>query len=178
MTRRSSGLASLVLAAAALCVLPAALNFCSARVGVRREAVRHIARAGEAGADAGITSLMTAANSGDAAEIRKLAEGGAEPNELDAYGWSALRYAVRSGHMDAATALIELGADVDLASKSGRTPLMSAAGNGLSDMVEMLLKAGADHQATNSAGETAFRISMRGGVLGCAECRKLLTIAD
>jgi ankyrin repeat protein len=178
MVRRSNTLASLVLAAALLGVLPAALNFCSARVGGLREVTRHIARAGAEPADSGISALMTAANAGDAAEIRKLVDSGAEPNQQDAYGWTALRYAVRSGHMDAATALIENGADVDLASKSGRTPLMSAAGNGLSDMLEMLLKAGADHKAKNSAGETAFRISMRGGKLGCAECRKLLTISD
>eukprot|EP00443_Scrippsiella_acuminata_P092420 CAMPEP_0115418384 /NCGR_PEP_ID=MMETSP0271-20121206/24635_1 /TAXON_ID=71861 /ORGANISM="Scrippsiella trochoidea, Strain CCMP3099" /LENGTH=318 /DNA_ID=CAMNT_0002842847 /DNA_START=17 /DNA_END=973 /DNA_ORIENTATION=- len=123
-------------------------------------------------------ALIMAASEGDAAKAKKIVESGANPNEQDAYGWTALRYAVRSGHMDATLALIELGADVNLASKSGRcTPLMSAAGNGLPDMVKMLLKAGADHKAINNAGETAFRISMRGGVLGCAECRVLLTIS-
>jgi len=122
-------------------------------------------------------ALLVAVNKGEAADVRKLLEAGANPDEQDGYGWTPLRYAVRGGHMDAALALIESGADVDLASNTGRTPLMSAAGNGLSDMVEMLLKAGADHKAVNKAGETAFRISMRGGVLGCAECRVLLTIS-
>jgi len=44
-------------------------------------------------------------------------------------------------------------------------------------MVEMLLKAGADTKLTNKAGETAFRISLRGGVVGCAKCRQLLAEA-
>merc|ERR1719188_1818194 len=98
-------------------------------------------------------------------------------NEQDDFGWTALRFAVRAGHEAAATALIESGADVNLASSSGRTPLMSAAGNGYSSVVEMLLKAGADTTAVNKAGETAFRITLRGGVLGCARCRELLTEA-
>jgi len=123
------------------------------------------------------TPLMKAAFDGSVAEVKKLAGAGAELNAQDEYGWTALRFAARAGKVEAAGALIELGADVNLASKSGTTPLMSAAGSGYSEMIEFLLKAGADTTAVNNAGETAFRISMRGGVTGCAKCRQLLSEA-
>eukprot|EP00443_Scrippsiella_acuminata_P018103 CAMPEP_0115221822 /NCGR_PEP_ID=MMETSP0270-20121206/28170_1 /TAXON_ID=71861 /ORGANISM="Scrippsiella trochoidea, Strain CCMP3099" /LENGTH=231 /DNA_ID=CAMNT_0002635939 /DNA_START=50 /DNA_END=743 /DNA_ORIENTATION=- len=181
--RHGRGLAVLVLMAVALYSLPATLSWCSPAGSlarpVGRDATRHIVRATPVSVgDADTTPLMLAAYKGDTEEVRGYAEGGAaDLDAQDAYGWTALRYAVRAGHADAAMALIESGANIDLASNSGRTPLMSAAGNGLPEMVEMLIKAGADTKVENKAGETAFRISMRGGVLGCAECRKLLAEA-
>mmetsp|Transcript_59205 Transcript_59205/g.167937 ORF Transcript_59205/g.167937 Transcript_59205/m.167937 type:complete len:186 (-) Transcript_59205:209-766(-) len=133
--------------------------------------------AGDAAASS-TNPLMFAAHEGKADEVRALvAKDGSNLNAQDEYGWTALRYAVRSNHLEVATALIEAGADPNLASASGRTPLMSAAGNGLSSMLTLLLKCGADPDAVAKNGETAFRISMRGGVTGCAECRKMLETA-
>mmetsp|Transcript_35990 Transcript_35990/g.62000 ORF Transcript_35990/g.62000 Transcript_35990/m.62000 type:complete len:186 (-) Transcript_35990:171-728(-) len=140
---------------------------------------RTVLRANVGDASAGSTNpLMFAAHEGKVDEIKALvAKDGSNLNAQDQYGWTALRYAVRANHMEAATALIEAGADPNLASASGRTPLMSAAGNGHSSMLELLLKCGADPNAVANNGETAFRISMRGGATGCAECRKMLETA-
>mmetsp|Transcript_88045 Transcript_88045/g.284280 ORF Transcript_88045/g.284280 Transcript_88045/m.284280 type:complete len:184 (-) Transcript_88045:416-967(-) len=140
---------------------------------------RTVLRANVGDASAGSTNpLMFAAHEGKVDEIKALvAKDGSNLNAQDEYGWTALRYAARSNHLEVATALIEAGADPNLASASGRTPLMSAAGNGLSSMLTLLLKCGADPDAVAKNGETAFRISMRGGATGCAECRKMLETA-
>jgi len=138
---------------------------------------RYAADSGEAG-DGKTTPVMLAAHTGDAAAVRELAAQGADLDAQDAYGWTALRYAVRANHEDCASAIIELGAKADLASASGRTPLMSAAGNGLSHMIRLLIKSGADRTLTNKAGQTAYDISLRGGSTGCTACREMLAFKD
>lgn len=123
---------------------------------------------------AGETDLMLAAVADDVSKINALMKSGADIDAQDAYGWTALRYAVRQNHRDAAEALIELGANPNLASASGRTPLMSAAGNRLSGMIRLLLKSGADKAAKSGDGKTAYQISLRGGTAGCTACREML----
>mmetsp|Transcript_35581 Transcript_35581/g.48479 ORF Transcript_35581/g.48479 Transcript_35581/m.48479 type:complete len:194 (-) Transcript_35581:177-758(-) len=124
--------------------------------------------------DAGTTPLMLAAYKNDEAEARRLAAEGAELDSQDAYGWTALRYAVRSRQLKTAKVLIELGADVNLASSSGRTPLMSAAANGMADAVQLLLEGGADPSLKNDGGETALELASRGGNMGALACRDIL----
>ena len=51
-------------------------------------------------------SLLAAAKSGAAAEVRKLLKGGANPNEADADGTSALHWAVHRGAADTVRALL------------------------------------------------------------------------
>ena len=46
--------------------------------------------------DSGCTALMKAAYLGDTAKVRELAEDGADLDATDAYGWTAVRYAVRN----------------------------------------------------------------------------------
>jgi len=139
--------------------------------------IRYAADAGEVG-DGKTTPAMLAAYTGDAAAVRGLVAEGADLDAQDAYGWTALRYAVRANHEDCVSTIIELGANIDLASASGRTPLMSAAGNGLSHMIRLLIKSGADRTLKNTAGQTAYDISLRGGSTGCTACREMLAFED
>ncbi|CAE8588614.1 unnamed protein product [Polarella glacialis] len=127
--------------------------------------------------DGGTTPLMLASHNNDVSEIRGYVENGADINGQDAYGWTAVRYAVRSRNYEAVEALIEMGANLNLQSNTGRTPLMSAAANGCSNMVKLLLKSGANTKVKNTSGMTAYEISMRGGETGCSECRKMLEAA-
>eukprot|EP00929_Paragymnodinium_shiwhaense_P063737 TRINITY_DN31872_c0_g1_i1.p1 TRINITY_DN31872_c0_g1~~TRINITY_DN31872_c0_g1_i1.p1 ORF type:complete len:209 (+),score=32.12 TRINITY_DN31872_c0_g1_i1:79-627(+) len=112
----------------------------------------------------GVTQLMSKAHEGDATAVRQLIKSGHDVNAQDAYGWTALRYAVRNNHCNAALALLEGGADPNIASTSGRTPLMSAAGNDLLQMVELLINDGnADIMQHDDRGRTAYDIATRGG---------------
>jgi len=120
------------------------------------------------------TELMLVAHIGDSAKVREAAATGIAVDAQDAYGWTALRYAVRGNHVEASSALIVLGANMNLASESGRTPLMSAAGNGLTAMVKLLLEAGADATVKNKAGQNAYDISLRGGAAGCEKIREMI----
>lgn len=130
--------------------------------------------AGSAVGDGGTTPLMMAAHQNDADEVEGFVKNGANIDDKDSYGWTALRYAVRAGNKDAASTLLKLGAKVDEPSASGRTPLMSAAANGISEMVELLLANGADVNAKNEKGVTALDLAKRGGSTACGKCREML----
>ncbi len=60
------------------------------------------------------TGLHAAAHRGDAAQIQKLADGGADLNMRDAYGRTALHVATFAGHGEAIRALAQAGADLSL----------------------------------------------------------------
>eukprot|EP00434_Breviolum_minutum_P001472 symbB.v1.2.001300.t1/scaffold57.1/size370615/9 len=92
--------------------------------------------------DSGCTELMEAAYRGDTLKVKEAVEKGADVDAADAYGWTAVRYAVRNRQIESVKMLLELGADINKASKTGRTPLMSAAGNGLEEMCALLVEQG------------------------------------
>lgn len=75
-----------------------------------------------------------------------LLEAGAEINDVDDGGQTALHQAARGGDTEFVAALIEAGADVHRADNSGFTPLHIAAATS-SDIVARLIKAGADVNA-------------------------------
>ncbi|CAL1170589.1 unnamed protein product [Cladocopium goreaui] len=125
--------------------------------------------------DSGCTELMQAAYLGDTAKVKELVEKGADIDAEDAYGWTAVRYAVRNRQLDSVKALLDLGADVNRPSKTGRTPLMSAAGNGLEEMCALLVEQGdADIMAQDDGGKTAYDLAMRGGPFGSDKIRDLV----
>jgi ankyrin repeat protein len=82
------------------------------------------------------TPLARAAHRGDIVAIRALAAGGANPNEFDATGQTALHWAARGGHRlgphhcrgeaagrpEVIAALVDLGADLNLADRRGAIP--------------------------------------------------------
>ncbi|CAE7328800.1 unnamed protein product [Symbiodinium sp. CCMP2456] len=125
--------------------------------------------------DSGCSELMQAAYKGDTKKVKALVDGGADVNQQDAYGWTAVRYAVRNRQLKSTQTLLDLGADVNIASKTGRTPLMSAAGNGLEELCKLLVEQGdADIMAADEGGKTAYDLALRTGPLGSDLIRDLV----
>ncbi|MFD3534348.1 ankyrin repeat domain-containing protein [Streptomyces sp. NPDC058664] len=116
-----------------------------------------------AGADPGRASgedgdelpLCGAAVGGHTGVARALLAAGAHPDQEEAYGFTALAWALRLGHADTTRVLLEYGADPDRRGPDGILPLVAAARRGSTGCVRALL----DHGAT--AREAALREARR-----------------
>jgi uncharacterized protein len=108
--------------------------------------------------------LMLAAARADV--IDALLTAGADPNRGNAFGKTALMYAVQELDLEGVRRLIQAGADVDAATKvgdqcevsvqpGGRTALMYAAWQATPAIVQALLDAHADPGRADSEGKTA-----------------------
>ena len=76
---------------------------------------------------------------------------GADANEAQGDGMTALHWAAETGNQDLAEMLIYAGANLEAGTRIGRyTPLHIASGKGHSDIVRALVQAGANVQATTS----------------------------
>jgi ankyrin repeat protein len=94
----------------------------------------------------GDTALTFAARVGDAASAKLLVSGGANVNDADAWGMSALALAAYNNHSDVAEVLLEHGADPNLAS-SEVPPLHTAILHRNDKLVSALLVRGAEPNA-------------------------------
>jgi ankyrin repeat protein len=96
------------------------------------------------------TALTIAAERGDAAKVRKLIAAGANVNEKDEAGYTALMWAARKGNMEIARALVEARADLNVrdCASAGWTPLMHAIHKNQNDLAHLLIERGADVNAT------------------------------
>ena len=109
----------------------------------------------------GSTPLHLAATAGHEAMVGLLLERGAEVNQSNERGATALHRAVE--HAGAVALLIRAGADLNASDERGRTPLHWAARYTLNDSMRLLLAGGAAVGATDHAGETALhRAALRG----------------
>ena len=82
---------------------------------------------------------------------------GADLEEKDSEGSTALQQAVTWANLDAAQMLLENGADVNTKDDWGSTPLMNAVYNDSDiDIVQLLLDNGADPTLKDSEGKTAY----------------------
>ena len=99
----------------------------------------------ESGADpkavtkSGFTSLVFAAENGDAESVRKLLDAGLEANYALPNGTTVLQIAVLSKKGDAAAALLDRGANVNVSDRNGVTPLHVASQYGDLKLVRNLL---------------------------------------
>jgi ankyrin repeat protein len=95
------------------------------------------------------TPLTVAAERGDAAQVRKLIAAGADLNERDKMGYTALVWAARNGNTEVATALIEARADMNTrdCAANGWTPLIHAIHKNNNEMARLLIDRGADVNA-------------------------------
>jgi ankyrin repeat protein len=95
------------------------------------------------------TQLTVAAERGDAAQVRKLIAAGADLNERDQTGYTALVWAARNGSTDVAKVLIEARADMNArdCATNGWTPLIHAIHKNNNEMARLLIDRGADVNA-------------------------------
>ena len=97
-------------------------------------------------------SLWSAAKANDVSQLAQLLAAGAEIDERDARGYSALMLAAYSGNDAAFEYLLAHGADPNSVDAGGNSVLMGAAFKGHTRMVKQLLDAGADARHRNHAG--------------------------
>ncbi|MFJ5830357.1 ankyrin repeat domain-containing protein [Streptomyces sp. NPDC093089] len=125
------------------------------------------------GEDGGDLPLCGAACGGHTEVVRALLAAGAEPDQEEAYGFTALAWALRLGHADTARVLLEHGADPDRCGPDGLVPLVAAARRGSAGCVRALLEHGA------GAREAALREARRWiGVDMAAELRRGLVAGN
>ena len=77
--------------------------------------------------------------------LKELLKGGANKDEQDEEGRTALHFACGYGELDCAEVLLTEGASVDLVDNNKNTALHYAAGYGQSPAVELLLKQWVHH---------------------------------
>ena len=109
----------------------------------------------------GTPLLMLATLFSDAEAVELLLQDGADPNQADASGATALMWAVSD--IDKVRLLIDHGADINARSDGlDLTPLLIAAGYpGSNEALELLLDNGADIDATDRTGSNALAMAMR-----------------
>jgi ankyrin repeat protein len=101
------------------------------------------------------TGLVDAASRGDAAEVRRLLDDGADANERDASGRTAVTAAALGDHVEVARVLIAAGADVDLQDSDRNNPLLVTGETGSVAMLREVLKGSPNLGATNRYGGVA-----------------------
>ena len=123
-----------------------------------------------------IRALWDAAETGNLGAIRRVLDGGADPNALvpaqtpggEEYESTALVVAAGQGQLEAAALLLDRGASPSKADSKGFTPLMAAVGIGHAAVLGLLVERGADLIAT-TLGWTAFHYACCRNHPGCVE---------
>jgi ankyrin repeat protein len=123
-------------------------------------AIALLAGAGVALAD---SPLADAIESGDRETAMELLRDGADVNEQQPDGATALMWAVYNVDVDLARTLINEGAEADVQNKYGASALTEAVQLVHPEMVELLLAAGADADSANADGQTALMLAARTG---------------
>lgn len=101
--------------------------------------------------------LRRAARNGNIKKVERLIDQGADVNDLNKSGDTALMMAAEDGQGDVCELLIAKGVDVNAQNKSGETALMKAAYFGHRKVCELLIAKGADVNAQNyKTGDTAL----------------------
>jgi ankyrin repeat protein len=107
--------------------------------------------------------LVDAIRARDVAKATAQIDAGADANDADPDGTTALHWAAHHDALALATRLLEAGASVDAANRYGVRPLYLASENGSSGMIELLLERGADPNSALPEGETAIMTAARSG---------------
>jgi ankyrin repeat protein len=103
------------------------------------------------------------------AEIQTLLDAGADVDEPQGDGSTALLWAAYHSDADPARALLAAGADPNATNRLGMTALAEAAGNGAGRIVTMLLDAGAAANVELPEGDTPLMLAARSGTLAGVE---------
>jgi ankyrin repeat protein len=108
-------------------------------------------------------AVATAARDADVDQVRELIAAGANVNEPEADGTSALLWATYQSSPDLVSILLEAGADPNAANSFGVTPLLQASRYGDAATIAALLERGADFAAATREGETPLMAAARAG---------------
>lgn len=100
--------------------------------------------------------LLDAAAAGNTAWLARALARGANIEDADSAGRTAVINAAWRGRADAIEMLLAVGADIDTRDNTGRSALTWAASNGHTAIVERLIEAGADIDAVDQDGTTAL----------------------
>jgi hypothetical protein len=106
-----------------------------------------------------VTTLHSAAATGNAAQLKKHIEKKADVNAADENGNMPLKLAVESGSVECVNMLLQAGANPNAKDSSGSTALMAACQAGFKEIEEALLAAKADPAVKNATGMTALHIA-------------------
>ena len=107
--------------------------------------------------------LVEAVKNRDGAAVRRLLDEGADPNQRQSDGATALHWAVHRDDVDAVNLLLDAGADVNAVNRLGASSLFIAAKAGHDDLIDRLLAAGADAGHALPQGETPLMTAARTG---------------
>ena len=114
-------------------------------------------------AAAGRPPIIEAVRKGDGNALRALLQKGANVNETEGDGATALHWASYRDDLQSADALLKAGAKVNAANDLGATALWAAAQNGSTAMVKRLLDGGANPNLALLSGETPLMVASRTG---------------
>ena len=101
-------------------------------------------------------ALLTAAANGHNSIVELFLEYGANVENEDTVGQTALSLAVTAGHEDVVETLVYAGADVNKTDINGELPIVTAAKDGRLPIVKLLVQGGADTKKKNKYGWTAL----------------------
>ena len=121
------------------------------------------------------TDLTDAAKNGDLELVNALILSGANVDERDADGMTALHVAAWNDHLDIINALIVAGANVNFQSQRHATPLHYAAYKGYMTIAQALIAAGADLNITEINGFTPSQVAHISCIFNNQKMVELLT---
>ncbi len=119
--------------------------------------------------DPDFTPLMRAAKKGDYEAVRRLLAEGADVEQSDQKGRTAVMLAAGSGNVKVIKALLEAGAKPNRLGPRGWTALFVAVVNGKTDCVRALLAGGADVNVQDQTGQTPLQYARERGFKGIVE---------
>ncbi|MGE0043915.1 MAG: ankyrin repeat domain-containing protein, partial [Vicinamibacterales bacterium] len=112
----------------------------------------------------GTAPVADAAMLGDATTVRTLLKDGADVNDAQGDGMTALHWAAMKGNVELADMLLYAGANVKATTRlGGYTPLHMAAKIGNGTVIAALLKAGADANEATATGATPLMLASAAG---------------
>ena len=107
--------------------------------------------------------LIHASFHGNVVEVKRLLDGGSNPDVVLEGAKTTFGMAMVHGHTEIVKMLLAVGANPNLVNDYGSTPLHAAARHGRSEAVKLLLAAGTDVHKTTKNGKTALDLAKNKG---------------